>query len=199
MRKIDYTFITLARQFLFITIGLLATLYLIVIIQIMVFHIDKYYDRFNYPLTFGIYLLVYLCLGCLFFQHRFFHLTYTRSTLTYRNGLLRRERSVSLEDISNVVCDSRGAWLYRGPVTDKKQACFYIHFFRGGVIEVVAFDKFLRYLSSQGAHITKTYKVMPGYGKIHNILGIVYGFLAICIILNCRTPLYTVIVLMSNH
>jgi len=201
MRKIEYTFITLARQFLFISIFIYVLLHLSVVTEILVFKIDKYYQAFNFPITYLIYGLIVLLIGCLFFQHRFFYAEYTKSTLTYTNKVFHKSRSIDFDNVDNVICDTFGAYFFnKGSVSrEKKDADFVLPFFRGGRIDVVQLNKMLDYMSSHGINVTKTYKIMPGYGKKTKILSFVYGFFAIAIIANCANPIYTVIVLLQAH
>ena len=201
MRKIEYTYSTVARQFLFIAAFIFFLLYFAVITEILIFKIDKYYNVFNFPLTYGAYVIIFIAIACLFFQHRFFTLEYSKEVLIYKNRFLRKTSSVSFDDVGYILCDSSKAYFFNKTNVgrNKADAIFTLPYFRGGRIDVVAYNKMLEFAESKGIQVTKTYKIMPGYGSRSKFLSLLYGFLAICIIANCATPLYTVIVLFTSH
>lgn len=200
MRKIEYTFTTLMRQIFFIAIFANALIQIAVVTEVLVFKIDKYYQSLNFTATYLIYALVVILVIALFFQHRLFYSEYTPEELTYKNILLRKSHSIRFEDIDTVVCDTFNAYFYKkeNPKREKSDADFKLPFFRGGKIEILDFDKLLKFMAGKGINIIKTYKIMPGYSKKMWITSLVYGLFTAVVVANCATPLYTVIILYTR-
>lgn len=198
MKKIPYTFSTKSKQIFYFTIMAYFLLRLVVIVEIKLFRLDGYEVYLGPSLLY--YLLIFAAVTFLFFGYKLFFTMYDDKSVTYYNQITRKSYSIQLSDVHFARLDTRGIHLYReaDPQPDAK-ADLFIPFFRMGVIRAIPVDGFFKQLiAAPQIRIQKTFKVLPGYTKKWQLVSIIYAFLAICMLLVCMTPLYTVIVLYQS-
>ena len=103
MKKIGYHYTNLAKQILIIVCFLYTFLRFLIMLEIMVFKIDGYYDNLNIPLTLLLYAVLFLLLLILFRGHKICISAYDENTLTYYNTLLRKSKSLDLSTVKLAV------------------------------------------------------------------------------------------------
>lgn len=202
MKKIQYHYTNTAKQ-LFIGVAFLYTLLrFLVMLEIIIFKIDGYYEATNIPLTILLYAVLFTLVIAVFRGHRFCYSLYDDNRLIYKNTLLRKQKVLDLNTVNLAVLDTFGVKFYKNGDADAKKdkPDFFLPFFRDGIIEAVHIDKFYRMLKErEDIHVVKNFTVLPGYSKKWRFVTIGYGILAFSLFLNCITPLTAVIVLFQNH
>ena len=198
MKKIPYIFSTKSKQIFYFTIMIYFLLRLIVIVEIKLFHVEGYQVYLGLSLFY--YALIFAAVTLLFFGYKLFYTLYDDNTVTYHNRLLRRSYSIPLSEVRFARLDTRGIHLYRSETPQpSEKADLFIPFFRLGVIRAIPVDGFFQQLiAAPQIRVEKTFKVLPGYTKKWQLVSVIYAFLAICMLLVCATPLYTVIVLYQS-
>lgn len=202
MNKIQYHYTNLAKQIFFLICFLYMLLRFTIMLEIIIFKIEGYYEATNVPLTLLMYLAVFAIIICLFRGHKFCYSTYNESLLTYHNTLLKRAKTLNLEDAGLAVFDTFGVKFFASQSADPKtdKPLFFLPFFRDGIIEAVQIDKFYKMLKAkEGIRVVKNFKVLPGYSKKWRFVAIAYGFLSVVLFMSCATPLTVVIVLFQSH
>ena len=202
MNKIQYHYTNLAKQVL-ILVGLLYTLLrFVIMMEIIIFKIDGYYENTNVPLTFIMYAILFAVIIFLFRGHKFCYSFYDDQRLVYRNTLLKKEKTLEFAEVKLAVFDTFGIKFFDkdniNPKADKP--IFYLPFFRDGIITAVQIDKFYRMLKeNEGIRVIKNFTILPGYSNKWKFVTIAYGFLAVVLFMNCATPLTVIIVLFQSH
>lgn len=202
MNKIRYRNTNIAKQILLITCFLYILMRAIIMAEIIIYKIDKYYESTNIPLTLILYIILFTLVIILFRSNTYCMAAYDDKKLIYYNKLLRKEHQIEFSNVKTVILDTFGVYFYdhERENTCKNEAIFYLPFFRGGIIDAVQVDGLFRTLTSiESIHVIKKFKILPGYGNKWKWLSIIYGFLAICVFINCATPLYVIIILFQNH
>ena len=202
MKKIGYHYTNLAKQILIIICFLYTLLRFLIMLEIMVFKLDGYYDNLNIPLTLLLYAVLFLLLLILFRGHKICISTYDENTLTYYNTLLRKSKSLDLSTVKLAVFDTFGVKFYDHQDADYKseKPMFFLPFFRDGIVEALDIDAFFKMMKArEGVKVVKTFKVLPGYTKKWTAVTVLYGFIAVLAFMNTATPLTVVIVLLQNH
>lgn len=202
MNKIQYHYTNLAKQIFFLICFLYILLRFIIMMEIIFFKIEGYYEATNIPLTLLLYTALFALLICLFRGHKLCYSTYDETTLTYHNTLLRKKRVLELKDVRLAVLDTFGIKFFASKDSDPKteKPIFFLPFFRDGIVEAVQVDKFYKLLkASEEIKVIKKFKVLPGYSNKWKFVAIAYGFLAVVVFMSCATPLTVVIVLLQNH
>lgn len=202
MKKIGYHYTNFAKQALIVICSLYIFLRFLIVLEIMFFKLEGYYENMNFPLTLLLYALLFLFMLILFRGHKICISTYDEHTLTYYNTLLRKSKSLDLSTVKMAVFDTFGVKFYDHKDADYKneKPMFFLPFFRDGVIEALDIDAFFKTLKArEDIQVVKTFKVLPGYTKKWTALTVFYGFLAVFAFMNTATPLTVVIVLFQNH
>lgn len=202
MNKIQYHYTNLAKQIFFIVCFVYALLRFTIMMEIIIFKIDGYYENTNIPLTIIMYVILFAIIILLFRGHKFCYSHYDEQSLIYYNTFLRREKKLELSQAKLAVFDTFGIKFFdddnADPKTDKP--IFFLPFFRDGIITATQIDKFYRMLKeSQTIRVIKNFTVLPGYSNKWKFVTIAYGFLAIVLFMSCATPLTVIIVLFQSH
>ncbi len=194
MEIISYHYTNTMKQLMISSIMLYFLLRLVIIGEIVIFDIPGY--DVNILFTVVLYVIIFAALMTLLLGYKFCYTLYDDNTITYYNRLLKKERSIEINDIKKVVLGKRGVNFYK---EDSDESAFFIPFFRGGIIEALEINNFYTKIkAAEGIHVIKDFKVLPGYGKPFVALKVLYVFLAILIFLNCFTPLATIIILYQS-
>lgn len=202
MKKIPYRYTNIAKQAFIITIMLQALFRLIIMAEIVIFKVDKFYENTNIPLTILMYAVIFAILIVLFRGHTFCYSLYDDQQVIYRNTLLRREKELAFADAKLAVLDTFGIKFYADPEADPKTAkpIFFLPFFRDGIIEAVPVNNFYKSLKERGdMAVIKKFKVLPGYTKKWRFVTIAYALLAAVCLMSLSTPLTVIIVLFQSH
>ena len=201
MNKIQYHYTNLAKQAFILTLFIYTLLRFLIMMEVIIFKIDKFYEATNIPLTLLLYTLLFVILVTLFFGHKFCYSVYNENSLTYYNRLLRKSRTLDLTQVKTAVFDTMGVKFYtdeKKNVSDKPD--FFLPFFRDGIIQALQIDKFYKKMKAdERVTVYKTFKVLPGYSNKWKFVAIAYGFLAVVTFMSCATPLTVVIVLFQSH
>ncbi len=202
MKKIGYHYTNLAKQIFIGICFLYLLLRFLIVLEILVFKLDGYYENMNFPLTLLLYFVIFLVLLVVLRGHKICISAYDEQTLTYYNTLLRKSKSLDLSTVKMAVFDTFGVKFYDHQDADYKneKPMFFLPFFRDGIIEALDIDAFFKMMKAkEGVQVIKTFKVLPGYTKKWTALTVFYGFLAVFAFMNTATPLTVVIVLFQNH
>ena len=200
MNRIQYHYTNTAKQVFILTLLLYTLLRFIIMMEIIVFKIDGYYQATNIPLTLILYAVLFAALLCLFRGHKFCYSTYDDTTLTYHNTLLRKSRSLELSRVSTAVFDTMGVKFYEAGQQTSEKPAFFLPFFRDGIVEAIHIDKFYKKMKAdESVTVLKNFKVLPGYSNKWKFVAIAYGFLAVITFMSCATPLTVIIVLFQSH
>ncbi|MGN0733125.1 MAG: hypothetical protein ACI4LC_03015 [Emergencia sp.] len=202
MKRISYCRTNNMKLILFGFALIYFILRMIIMVEIVIFKIPGYYENLNIPLTIILYAAIFAVIISILTCHRNFYSLYDDKTLTYYNRYLRREKSLELSEAKLAVFGSRGVNFYTSPdgETSGEAPVFFLPFFRGGIIDALDINGlFLSLKDRDDMRVIKNFTVLPGYGKPWSILKIVYGFLAVVMMVSCATPLALVIVLFQNH
>ena len=176
----------------------------LIVLEILVFKLDGYYENMNFPLDLPLllYFVIFLVLLVVFRGHKICISAYDEQTLTYYNTLLRKSKSLDLSTVKMAVFDTFGVKFYDHQDADyeNEKPMFFLPFFRDGIIEALDIDAFFKMMKArEGVQVIKTFKVLPGYTRKWTALTVFYGFLAVFAFMNTATPLTVVIVLLQNH
>ncbi len=202
MNKIQYHYTNLAKQIFFLVCFLYFFLRFLIMMEIIFFRIDGYYESTNIPLTLLLYAALFTIVILFFRGHKFCFSTYDEDHLIYHNTLLRTEKKLELADAKLAVLDTFGIKFFSAQNADPKteKPIFFLPFFRDGIIEAVQIDKFYKMLKAkEDIRVVKKFKVLPGYSNKWKFVTIAYGFLAVILFMSCATPITVVIVLFQNH
>ena len=193
--RIRYVSTNKAKIMFFITVMILFLLRFIITLQIKFYGIEGY-TVYIIP-TLIYYALIFLAVIILFFCYKCFVTTYDDKSITYTNHLLRKSRTVTVDEIRYALLDWRGIHLKRSSAENEPDA-LTIPFFRGGIVNAFDADRFFRMLiANENIRVNKTFKTLPGYTKKWKWVSIIYALLAICTLLASANYLYTVIVLFT--
>lgn len=195
VKKLRYTYTNKAKILFYFTILFFFLLRLAINVQIRLYDVEGY-QIYLLP-TILYYALIFFALTLLFFAYKKFYTLYDGQRITYVNQLLRRSRSIAVEEIRFARMDTLGIYLYRqaSPAKEDK-ADLFIPFFRFGIIDVFSADTFFRFLIDQPhIRVEKKFKILPGYTNKWRWVSILYAVLAICMLLASSTYLQTIIVL----
>lgn len=203
MKKIGYHYTNLAKQIFIGICFLYLLLRFLIVLEILVFKLDGYYENMNFPADLPAVFLssFWSCWWCSA-DTKSASSAYDEQTLTYYNTLLRKSKSLDLSTVKMAVFDTFGVKFYDHQDADYKneKPMFFLPFFRDGIIEALDIDAFFKMMKAkEGVQVIKTFKVLPGYTKKWTALTVFYGFLAVFAFMNTATPLTVVIVLFQNH
>lgn len=202
MKKIPYRFTNLAKQAFIVTILLQAICRVIIVAEIVIFKVDKFYENTNIFLTVVMYAVIFTLLIALLHGHKFCYSLYDDQRLLYRNTLLRRERQMEFADARLAVMDTFGIKFFAAPDADPKTETplFFLPFFRDGIIDAVPVNNFYKFLKERGDMVViKKFRVLPGYTKRWRFVTIAYAILAAICLASLSTPVTVIIVLFQNH
>lgn len=202
MNKIQYHYTNLAKQIFLLICFLYILLRFIIMVEIIVFKIEGYYEATNIPLTLLLYGVLFAILVCLFRGHKFCYSTYDENVLIFHNSLLRTKKTLHLADAKLAILDTFGVKFFASQTADPKteKPIFFLPFFRDGIVEAVQIDKFYKMLkANENIRVIKKFKVLPGYSNKWKFAAIAYGFLAVIFFMSCATPITVIIVLFQNH
>lgn len=202
MNKIQYHYTNLAKQVFFLVCFIYILLRFLIMMEIILFKVEGYYEATNIPLTLLLYVALFAAIILLFRQHKFCYSVFDSNRLVYHNTLLRKESVLPLSGAKLAVFDTFGIKFYASQDADwaTEKPIFFLPFFRGGIIEAVQIDKFYKMLKADDStRIIKNFKVLPGYSNKWKFVAIAYGFLAVILFMNCATPITVLIVLFQNH
>lgn len=191
MKKIGYHYTNLAKQIFIGICFLYLLLRFLIVLEILVFKLDGYYENMNFPLTLLLYFVIFLVLLVVLRGHKICISAYDEQTLTYYNTLLRKSKSLDLSTVKMAVFDTFGVKFYDHQDADYKneKPMFFLPFFRDGIIEALDIDAFFKMMKAkEGVQVIKTFKVLPGYTKKWTALTVFYGFLAVFAFMNTATP-----------
>lgn len=195
MNKIQYRYTNIAKQVFLLVCFMYTLLRFIIMMEIIIFKIDGYYEATNIPMTLVMYALLFVVIIMLFRGHRFCYLLYNDSVLIYRNLILHKENRL---DLSRVTAATFGAFGVKFYEEDKQ--IFFLPFFRSGIISAVQIDQFYKLLKNDNRiKVNKSFAVLPGYSNKWRLVSIAYAFLAIAVFMNFATPITVIVVLFQSH
>jgi len=196
MRTIRYYYSSMAKQFFLIILVLSMLVRMALMFVITTKNIGGYGDAYNV----GASMVMYLgfIAGCAFFfiAYRFFHTEFTEHEVTNVNSLLRKRKSISLDEITYVNFDRGGILLYREKGSKKPD--FLIKFYKFGVASPVGVESFEKLCQYKGIEYDKNFTYLPGQGKFSKLCSIGYIALIICLGINALQYLLVVLSVLMN-
>lgn len=171
MYTIRYYYSSLSKQsFLLITI-----LYLLARVGIFyVADFSQYY--YTLPSMLMYFTLISICVFC-FIGYKLYYVEFDNTKATVYNKLLNKTCVIALNDIEKAIFTRTGIHLYKD-ISDKPALKIPIYFF--GKISPVGVENFEIMLKNQGVPgVSKTYKTLPGFGRISTIISYTFFFLCI--------------------
>ncbi len=196
MRTIRYYYSSMAKQFFLIILVLSMLVRMALMFVITTKNIGGYGDAYNV----GASMVMYLgfIAGCAFFfiAYRFFHTEFTEHEVTNVNSLLRKRKSISLDEITYVNFDRGGILLYREKGSKKPD--FLIKFYKFGVASPVGVESFEKLCQYKGIEYDKNFTYLPGQGKFSKLCSIGYVALIICLGINALQYLLVVLSVLMN-
>ena len=200
--KITYTYPTIVRQIMYLTILFYVLLHCGVTTELLLYKVEGYYEDIIVIPTYLIYFLVIAAVVTLFFGHKLWYSEFDYETLIFHNRLLHREKVLDLTQVKFAVFDKYGVKFYdkTNVDSDKDQPIFKLPFYRLGFIYSTELDLLYQMLRQRGdVGLVKTYKVLLGYSNPWKLLILPYGIFTYAFLMNCITPVTAFIVLWQNH
>lgn len=196
MRTIRYYYSSMAKQFFLIILVLSMLVRMALMFVITTKNIGGYGDAYNVGASMVMYLA--FIAGCAFFfiAYRFFHTEFTEHEVTNVNSLLRKRKSISLDEITYVNFDRGGILLYREKGSKKPD--FLIKFYKFGVASPVGVESFEKLCQYKGIEYDKNFTYLPGQGKFSKLCSIGYIALIICLGINALQYLLVVLSVLMN-
>ncbi len=191
---IRYVRTSLAKQVFLCMCFLWVLLRFVIMMEIIIYKLDNYYERTNVPLTILMYFVLFAIVIFLMVGHRFFGVKYDDGIIVYENRILRKNKSLAAEDVKRAVLDKRKITLF---TRDKN---LEIPFFRLGKMDAVQANDFYLYLKNRNdVEVEKRFGVMPGYEKAQKVYSAIYIILSILVFMSYATPIKVIIVLYQAH
>lgn len=175
MYNIRYYYASLAKQsFILITI-----LYLIA--RMAIFHVAGFDEHYYTVPSMMMYLiLIGFCILC-FMGYKLYTVSFDDSTITATNHILKSSKSLSYGEINKAMFKKTGIYLY--DTSEKLLLHIPIYFF--GKISPVGVENFEIMLKNKGIkEVRKTYKTLPGFGRVSVIISYTFFFLCIPFLLS---------------
>ncbi len=196
MEKIKYYYTSMSKQVFLITLALLLIARSIVFIEVIFFNINNYPTTYNLSVALFIHFVYLLITIFFFFGHKYFIAEYDENNIVYTNKILRRKNKVELKDIQKAVLGKRGISLYTSP---QKKPCFFLPFFRLGVVSPVGVDGFYKILKSKDILLEKKFTILPGHGKYKKIFSVLYSCLALFTLAYLTQALALIFAIIKNR
>ncbi len=196
MEKIKYYYSSMSKQVFLIILGLLFIIRFILFLQVMKYNINSYADDFNIGATLILYL-VYLSICVFFFTaYKFFYSVFDEDKITYHNKLLKKENTAYLGKIKRAHLTKRGILLYEG---EDEKPCFYLPFFRFGIISPIGVDNLYRLLKKKEIKIEKDFVILPGQGRKWKWVAVLYTGLTLLVLAPATQTLALVVAIFKTH
>ena len=200
--RINYTYPTIIRQIMYITIMIYVVLHCAVITETLIFKVDGYYGNIMPLPTYLIYAFFIALVACLFMAHKFCYSEFDHETLTSYNRLLRTKKTLDLTQVKFAVFDTFGVKFYDKTRVDMEhdKPIFKLPFWRMGFIDSRDLDYLYQMLCQRGdVGVVKTYKVLLGYSNPWKLLILPYSILTFSFMMNCVTHVTAFLVLLQSH
>ncbi len=195
MEKIKYYYSSMSKQVFLILVALFILLRFILLVQVVTYDINDYGNMFNMGATFFLYLFYVSICGFFFMAYKLFITEFNGSEVIYTNKILRRKRTVTLDKIHRAHLKKRGIALYE---FGQDKPCFYLPFFRFGIISPVGVDNFYKVLKQNNVEIQKDFDVLPGHGKRWKWVGVLYTCLALLVLAPTTQALALVVTIFKS-
>ncbi len=171
MYKIRYYYSSVAKQ------AFICIIALYLLVRLVLFHVAGF-SEFYYPLLSTMLYLAGFGLCFFFFTaYKYFYVDFDDKTATAYNKLLRRQTTIALSDVQKAVFSRTGIQLY---TQDMGKPAFYVPIYFFGKLSPVGAENFEIMLRNlKVPEVTKTYKVLPGYGRFATFIS--YFFFCSCI------------------
>lgn len=198
MNTIKYTFSTKSKQIFGILVFVYFLLRFLVLVEIKAFHLEGYTVYLIPSIIY--YGIIFAGIWIVFLGYRLFYTEYDENKITYYNTLMKKSYSASWEDVRFVRFDTNGIHFFDSYSDDAGATeLLRIPYFRLGVIRAIPVnDLFEKLIENPNIKVQKTFKVLPGYTKKWRVISMVYALFCVCMLILCRTPLYTVLILFQN-
>lgn len=196
MKKIRYYYSSMSKQVFLILLSLFVITRFIVFTEVILFDINDYSSMYNIGATMILYLCYLSICTFFFFGFKFFVTTYNDNQAIYHNKLFRQSITVDLTHIGRAVFNNRGIYLYCIGNIDH---CFFIPFFRFGIISPVGVNDFYKLLKTKNIQIEKTFETLPGTGKSQKISSMIYSGLALLTLGSLTQSIALATAILKNH
>ena len=112
------------------------------------------------------------------------------------NRLLRKRKTINLNEITYADFDKGGVLLYREKGTKKPD--FLIKFYKFGVASPVGIESFEKLCQYKGIEYDKHFTYLPGQGRFSKLCSIGYIILIVCLGINALQYLMIVLTVLMN-
>jgi len=194
MRTIRYYYSSMAKQFFLLTLIFSMLVRMALFFEVTYLDIGGYGDAYNVAASMVMYIGFIAVCAFLFIAFRFFHTEFTEHEVTNVNRLLRRKKSISLDEITYAVFDKGGILLYREKGTKKPD--FVIKFYRFGVASPVGVESFEKLIKYKNIPYEKNYTEQLGFTKFSKFCSMGYIVLILCLLFNALQILLVVLAIL---
>ena len=196
MRTIRYYYSSMTKQFFLLILVASMLVRMALMFVVTTKNIGGYGDAYTVSASMVMYLAFIAGCGFLFIAYRFFHTEFTEHEVTNVNRILRRRKSISLDEITYANFDKGGILLYR--VKGSRKPDFLIKFYKFGVASPVGIESFEKLCAYKGLEFDKNYTYLPGQGMFSRLCSIGYIILIICLGINALQYLMIVLAVLMN-
>ncbi|MBR5489605.1 MAG: hypothetical protein IKV72_07855 [Firmicutes bacterium] len=196
MRTIRYYYSSMAKQFFLMILAVSMLVRMALMFVVTSKDIGGYGDAYNVGASMVLYIA--FIAGCAFFfiAYRFFHTEFTEHEVTNVNRILKRRKTISLDEITYANFDRGGILLYREKGSRKPD--FVIKFYKFGVASPVGIESFEKLCQYKGIAYDKNYNWLPGQSRFSKLCSIGYIALIICLGINALQYLMVVLAVLMN-
>lgn len=176
MYKINYYYSSLSKQF-FLIIFITYT-----ITRIVLFHIGGFSEYYYPILSTLMYLLIISFCIFLLNGYKYYYVQFDETTISIHNRIIKKSISYSIADIQKADFTRLGIKIYTHN-SNKYDIIIPIYFF--GKMSPIGCENFEIMLKNMNVgSINKSYQILPGYGMYSTIVGYIFFFLCIPLLLS---------------
>ena len=196
MRQIRYYFSSMAKQGFLLVLIFSMLVRMALFLEVTILDVGGYGDAYNVAASLIMYIGFIVVCVFLFVAYKFFYTEFTEHEVTNVNRILRRRKSISLDEINYVIFDKGGILLYREK--DRKKPDFLIKFYKFGIASPVGIESFEKLCDYKHIPYEKNYTCLPGQSGFSRLFSIGYIILIVCLALNALQILLLVITVALN-
>lgn len=201
MKNIRYIRTNVAKQVFLIMCFIWVALRFIIMMEIIIFKVDGYYQATNIPLTLIMYVVLFAIVIFFFRGYKYFGVKFNDEIVVYQDRLRRKEHAIAFKEVHRVIFDKKGIKFYFAahPAPDAVPDLF-IPFHRLGKVDAVEVNElFKKVRTFSHINIVKDFTVLPGYGKGNKALSYLYIALTVMVFMTTATPIKVIVVLWQYH
>lgn len=201
MNNIRYIRTNVAKQVFLIMCFIWIALRFAIMLEIIVYKVEGYYQATNVPLTLIMYILLFAVVIFFFRAYKYYNIQYNDEEIIYNDRLRKKSSSIEFSKVHCAIFDKKGISFFTAPHPEQGTTPdLFIPFHRFGKMDAIeANELFKKVKTFTHINIEKRFKVLPGYGKGNKALSYLYITLTIILFLTTATPIKVVVVLWQYH